>query len=312
MTSIVSRLYGLTVASPFPLPGATAIASPGDAPDVTLSWEPESAWRDIARPMAVPPGAPEDRPRIGETVDGHLCVEWRRELQLVINPSNDRVAVICRPAKLEFAPTVLVGIGMGLLLHRRGILCLHGSVVSIKGRSFALLGASGAGKSTTAAALVAHGATLISDDLAVLRSTGDGFLVERGCTNVRLHEAAKQHILGAELELATAPWIDKLLWDASTARPIATAAADAPRRLDAIYLLGISEDADGVSIGRRLAPLQALRELVDAWYPQGFTSLLTQARLGDLQAVATRVPLFPLRYPRRWTILPQLVAALAR
>jgi len=305
----LSHLYGLTIESPFALPGASVLPAPVEAVDLEILWEDEMNWREIVRPLPIGSDM-RDGPRMGAAPDGGLCVEWRRELQLVIAPLNDRITVVCRPAKLEFAPTVLVGIGMGLLLHRRGVVCLHGSVVSAGGRNFALLGDSGAGKSTAAAALVAGGGELISDDLAALRPSGDAFLVERGCANVRLHEAAKAQILGTDLQLDTAPWIDKLLWDVSADRPIAGAASIRAARLDAIYLLRTTEGSGAIDIGSPLPPMRSLPRLVEAWYPQGCTPLLTQARFETLRTIAERVPLYELRYPRRWDILPQLVAAL--
>lgn len=304
MTLSLCRLYGLTIASPFPLPGAHPLA-PASTPDVTIAWEPETAWRDVADTQQIPPHVP-DAPHVGETADGGLSIAWRRELQLILAASHDRITVVCTRAKLEFAPTVLVGIGLGLLLHRRGIVCLHGSVIALNGRTFALLGDSGTGKSTAAAALVAHGGTLVSDDIAALRPDGDGFTVAWGCANVRLGTAASARIVGTD-QLATVPWIDKLMWDVSG--NISAAHRPAPR-LDALYLLGPAGDEDGVTISAPIASARALPRLVDSWYPQGFTPMLTQPRFDSLRAIAERVPMFELSYPRRWDILPQLIAAL--
>lgn len=305
MTMHRSSLYGLTIESPFPLPGAFPLAD-GPAPVVTIVWEAETAWREVIRPLPIPSVEP-DAPLLGEMADGALCIAWRRELQLVLAPSNDLVTVICTRAKLEFAPTVLVGIGLGLLLHRRGVTCLHGSVVSVGGRTIALLGDSGAGKSTTAAALVAEGGTLISDDIAVLRSDGGGFAVAWGCANVRLDAVATARILGSDRTLPTAPWVEKLLWDVSSERQ--SHPQPAPR-LDALYLLGRAAEDDAVAIAAPIPSAQALPRLVTCWYPQGFTPLLTQARFDGLRAIAEQVPMFELRYPRRWDVMPRLMAAL--
>ncbi|KRB90050.1 hypothetical protein ASE22_14110 [Sphingomonas sp. Root720] len=262
-------------------------------------------WRAAARAIPISSAGP-GAARLGETEDGALYIEWRRELQLVISPSNDRIAVICSAAKLEFVPTVLVGIGLGLLLHRRGVTCLHGSVVSVNGRTIALLGDSGAGKSTAAAALVAAGGTLVSDDIAALLASGDAFSVARGCTNARLGAAASSRIVGTGPSLATAPWIEKLLWDVSD-RDLSLSLPDP--HLDALYLLGQAADGDSVAV-TPLPPARALPRLVNCWYPQGFTRLLTQARFDALRAVAARVPMFEIHYPRRWDMLPALTAAL--
>jgi hypothetical protein len=62
----------------------------------------------------------------------------------------------------------LLGAVMATLLHRRGLRVFHASAVSVDARGIALLGDKGAGKSTTAGALVAAGHRLISDDIVAL------------------------------------------------------------------------------------------------------------------------------------------------
>jgi len=57
---------------------------------------------------------------------------------------------------------------MGVVLHQRGLLTLHASAVMIGDRAVAFVGEKGAGKSTTAAALVERGHDLLSDDVTAL------------------------------------------------------------------------------------------------------------------------------------------------
>ncbi len=305
MTAHLCRIYGLTIESPFPLPGGVTLE--GGERDVTIQWELESAWRHGSVPLAHP-GAQEQRPRVGATAEGELCVEWGHEVQFVFPSENDRIIVVCRPSKLAFVPAAITGVGMGLLLHRRGLLCLHGAALRINGRTIGLLGESGAGKSTTSAALITRGAIPLSDDLVALRPSDGGFVVEPGCVGFRLDESAAKKILGADIPLATLPWVDKLLWDAGSSRPQRMEA----QLLDAIYLLGDAGDGEGVQIGPPLATLLALRELMEAWYPPGFKPLLTQARLDDMRTVIERVPVRIMRFPRQWEMLPRLYEALAQ
>lgn len=65
---------------------------------------------------------------------------------------------------------VVLGPVMAVLLHRRGYHVLHGSAVEIDGEAAVFLGDKGAGKSTTAAALVAAGHRLIADDVVAIRT----------------------------------------------------------------------------------------------------------------------------------------------
>lgn len=62
----------------------------------------------------------------------------------------------------------LFGTCMGALLMQRWILPLHGSAIAIDGKAYAFVGDSGAGKSTTAAAFLESGYTLLSDDVLAL------------------------------------------------------------------------------------------------------------------------------------------------
>lgn len=304
MATHYSLLYGLTIESPFSLPGAHVLETAHE-PDVTIIWEPQAAWREPVKMLPAFSVDP-DAPRLGETADGALCVAWRRELQLVLAPSNDNITVICTAAKLEFVPTVLVGIGLGLLLNRLGIVCLHGSVVLVGGRAIALLGDSGAGKSTAAAALVANGGTLISDDIAALRPEGEKFTVAWGCANVRLDQATSARLVGTDQPLPKVPWIEKVLWDVSGGTHEASGPA---HRLNALYVLETAADTETTVVRTPIPSAQALLQLVECWYPQGFTPLLTQARFDTLREVAEKVPIYRLRYPRNWDILPLLINA---
>lgn len=71
----------------------------------------------------------------------------------------------------------LLGPIIALVLHRRGQLVLHGSAVAIGGQAHVFLGDKGAGKSTTAAAFLAAGFPLVSDDVVGLRLTQGGQIV---------------------------------------------------------------------------------------------------------------------------------------
>lgn len=62
----------------------------------------------------------------------------------------------------------LLGAVFSAAIQQRGFLGLHASAVAIDGQAVVFAGASGQGKSTTAASLYARGHTLLADDLVVL------------------------------------------------------------------------------------------------------------------------------------------------
>ena len=71
-------------------------------------------------------------------------------------------------SSLANATSYLLGPVLGLVLRLRGVTCLHASSVAFEDRSIALVGQTGAGKSTTAAAFARQGYGVISDDIVAL------------------------------------------------------------------------------------------------------------------------------------------------
>ncbi len=80
---------------------------------------------------------------------------------------------------------------IGLLLIQRRILLIHGSTVVVNGQAYIFTGASGAGKSTIAAALRKQGYPLLADDISALARDADGiFRVRPGYRIQKLGQAS--------------------------------------------------------------------------------------------------------------------------
>jgi len=99
---------------------------------------------------------------------------------------------------LEDAVTYLLGPVIGFVLRLRGIVPLHASAVSIGEQAVALMGAPGAGKSTTAAGLARLGHAVLADDLAALREKDDSFLVQSGYPRVNVWPDSALTLFGSE------------------------------------------------------------------------------------------------------------------
>jgi hypothetical protein len=90
----------------------------------------------------------------------------------------------------------LLGPVFAMMLHFRGLYVLHASAVSIGGAGAIFLGKKRAGKSTTAAALVAAGHQLISDDVVALDFSGGQPVIVPAFPQVKLEPSAAARFFG--------------------------------------------------------------------------------------------------------------------
>lgn len=127
----------------------------------------------------------------------------------------------------------LLGAVMATLLHRRGHMVLHASAVEVGGVAVALLGDKGAGKSTSAAALVTAGHRLISDDIVALDGSGPSLRVLPGGSRLRLWPDSGQRLGAVGLTS-----LGRLHDQIDKGRYAAPTAAQHPVPIERLYLLG--------------------------------------------------------------------------
>ncbi|WP_336798461.1 hypothetical protein [Exiguobacterium acetylicum] len=96
-------------------------------------------------------------------------------------------------ATMESVKLFLLGSCMGVLLHQRSILPMHGSVITDGHTGILLTGHSGAGKSTTAHHFLAKGYRLITDDVAATRFTDTEAIVAPAYGHQKLWEDVLQY-----------------------------------------------------------------------------------------------------------------------
>jgi HPr Serine kinase C-terminal domain len=96
-------------------------------------------------------------------IAGFLVVEGR---EVIVEPRGGLDT-------LEFR-SWLLGPVLGMLCHQRGLFPLHAACIRIGDRAAALVGPTGVGKSTLAAALVRRGHTLVADDVCVIDPPAPG------------------------------------------------------------------------------------------------------------------------------------------
>ncbi|MBM3333432.1 hypothetical protein FJY63_02110 [Candidatus Sumerlaeota bacterium] len=273
--------------SPFETTDRTA------APDVFIRLEKAEerpAQDDDCRPVIEPTCHDFRVPEVGRyrVTDGR---------EIVVTPTPD--------AGMREIRLFLLGSAWGALCYQRGVLILHASVVQIGDGAVALCGATGCGKSTIAAWLLAKGHRLVSDGLCRFELSAE--------RPPRAHPAAPRLKLWRDT-------LEALGWSADGLErdhfrmdkfhlPIVEARSPQPLPLRAIYLLEWGEP-DIV----RLAGATALRRLVqtatyrgDLLEPMGQAAAHWQ-RCAEL---LRRVPVWEFRRPRDWSALEEAMNLLS-
>ncbi|MBN2148751.1 MAG: hypothetical protein JW726_15290 [Anaerolineales bacterium] len=227
--------YGLTIQTPFPCP-VLMPASPQAAPDVIVSYGTvpfhlaapllqESNWEAAVGSFLLRAG-----PRAGR-----FLVQGESQVTVQRNPAAEDVMLA-----FYFLDSVLAA-----LLRQRGMLVVHGNAAVLPAPRDApaaasaviVSGESGAGKSTTLAALLERGCAMLADDITALQLDPAGRVIALpGIPQLHLCEDAAQG-LGQDISQAPRyPWRRM-----KAAIPAGDAMAQHPAQLRAIYLLQLQD-----------------------------------------------------------------------
>ncbi|WP_158280145.1 hypothetical protein [Azospirillum sp. TSH100] len=200
----------------------------------------------------------------------------------------------------------LIGPGLGILLHQRGLPPLHACAVTLGERAVAIAGDSGAGKSTTARALMQRGHRLLAEDQAVIDPvTGR---VWPGAPDLRLWAEAA----GAFGD----PMTEDTRLEAGEDK--FTIASDRlfdprPRPLAALFVLS-SDHAVERPVAERLGSAAATASLHRYVYRLRLATFMgaTPVIFHWAAALTAGVPVFALRRPRDLSRLDELAAHIER
>jgi hypothetical protein len=88
----------------------------------------------------------------------------------------------------------LLGSCLGALLHQRGVVPVHASAIGFGRAAVLLCGRPGAGKSTTAAALIARGHSIVSDDISALSVSPQGVMLAPAYPQLKLSEKSMSYL----------------------------------------------------------------------------------------------------------------------
>lgn len=181
------------------------------------------------------------------------------------------------------------------LLRQRGFLVLHANTALTPHGAIAVSGQSGAGKSTTLAALLQRGCTMISDDITALRIGTDG-LVEAvpGAAQIHLWDNAAER-----LDIDTSGFNCHPLRRGKVAFPTQSGYCTEPATLRRLYLLDVHHD-DNLHISC-LTGMDKFEALQDCIHGPFFQAEHTGAF--PLFSATAQVDVFRIKRPEgRWTV----------
>lgn len=200
---------------------------------------------------------------------GALKMVYDDGVSFTLDPKGTHVKVAApKGFNLEGLLPALMGPVLGVALRLRGTTCLHASAVVVNGHALGLVGVSGAGKSTTAAALAMQGCPVLTDDVLALMPQSGAYAVAPAYPRLRLWPSSVRSLLGSEDRLPRMmPSTDKriLALDGSMA-----SFHRLPAPLSALYFL--EDRTAGAGTFSELRPATALMRLIADSYASRFLS----------------------------------------
>ena len=287
------------------------LAEPGSRGHITMT-----VSRDSSASWPPLPAGPHDTPFV-QMARGDLRLQVEGIARFRVS-GGERIAF--DPWQGEGNPldlrTFVLGSPLGALLIQRGMVVLHGNALEKDGRAIVSLGHSGAGKSTTAYALMQQGWRLLADDLVAITPEG---LVLPGIPRIKLwHDAARAFGLDPETLPPIRQGMRKYLLMGEAVRR-ATAAVP----LAALFLLHKRPDAGEDPGGGRITRITSQKEAALTLRNQAFRPRFVRG-LGQegpnfiaLARLQKRVPLATLPLPssiaamRSWLEAQDLLTAAA-
>lgn len=268
------RAYGLTLEANRPLPGL--IPASDNAP--------VNVWVDLiteegSQPQSVEVQAVPSRPKVysnGLDVFSkddlpyfHIWFRGNGQINFQVDADGSRIQVTWTRSVLEEVVTLLVGSVLGCVLRLQGVLCLHACVVKMGQQAIAIAGETGAGKSTTAAALAQRGYPILADDIAAIADRSSHFFVQPGYPRLRLWPESITALYGSEVGLDRVfDFMDKRFLDLSgtvndNEGETQLQFYQEPLPLAAIYILGKRQPELAAPKIASLPPAMALMNLME-------------------------------------------------
>lgn len=312
--SITCSIYGLGLQTNVPIASLAGLPEPrqvdvrlsvGEMPSDIEELAEHEAHEYFVSPYLDEHGEPDMR--ASSLLDARYHrISYSDGTTVVIDAQGTRVwAEGPENTSVEDTATCLLGPILGLTLRLRGITCLHGSAIAIGDRTIALVGPSGSGKSSTAAAFACLGYPVLTDDKVALTESDDHYLVQPAYPSIRLWAESVTSQFGSEdaLPRITPNW-DKRVLDLN--RPGFHFQSE-PLPLAAIYFLGERSSEPGAPHIEPITPRAGLMTLVSDMHASNLLNRERRAlEFESLGRLVERVPLRHVRPSSEFGLIEQL------
>ena len=288
------RISGWTLATEVPLPHLFPCSAPsgGAGVDITLRLG-----------SVPPPQAPLrlDRDGIQVGPDGRTVIDVPDCVRIGLTDGRDIIVDPAPGAPWPEIQTWLLGPGLGVICHQRRVLPLHACAIRVGNGALGIVGNSGAGKSTTATAMVQRGHRLLGDDVLVADpETG----VAQPCfPMVKLWDSSRNALeIGREGQQAVGRKVGK--WH----MPMLAAFDSESRPLSAIVHLRADPSAQRPVLTRW--PRAHAAAVLDAMIYRAYLAEALHGRRHVLSAavqLAARVPVWELARTTDFADLPEML-----
>ena len=217
--------YGLTISTPFACPARPT--APGEQiPDIIVQ---DGQVADSLGANAYT--SPDD---LWEAAPGKFLLRAGSHTGVFLAQDGRQVTIQRAPdAEEPILAFFLLDTLLAALLQQRGMIVLHANSAVTPAGAIAVSGVSGAGKSTTLAALLQRGCSMLADDITALQMNSAGQVLSiPGVPQMHLYEDSAV-ALGADItNMPRYPW--KRM---KASLPTRTVMYDKPAMLRALYLL---------------------------------------------------------------------------
>lgn len=244
------KAYGLSILSALALPELIPSTEPGEHRDIVVRIDTQNPL--LQRPAyywSLAYATPRD---IFLNFQGIGSLLVRKGREILLNPRPESDDALTR--------MLVLGPGLGGVLHQRGMLVLHSGAVQVDGRAVVFIGKQGLGKSSIAAAMYHRGHAVVADDVVAIDfdTASEPPNVLPGFPLLKIFPEVAEACMGdrwQELPTVTSN-ISKRVLRTERGFP------QSPLPLAKVYLL---EEADRTAI-EPLSPREALIELVRHTY----------------------------------------------